>query len=194
MSSALRVLHRRSRVDLDAAADAVRALLLALGRDPDSESLADTPARVAAAYAELIAPREFDLTTFPNDEGYDEQAYCDAYRVADETVNSINLMQLDSAAYDDFTQQVEQVRNLAPLEMRDEWDTLIRALDEFEQILEDAGLSLDDLQGFARGELPEGVDFSRLQELGTRMQEFAEQAEFQAAGDRIDQDAETRCN
>jgi GTP cyclohydrolase I len=72
MSSALRVLHSRSRVDLDAAADAVRALLLALGRDPDSENLADTPARVAAAYAELIAPREFDLTTFPNDEGYDE--------------------------------------------------------------------------------------------------------------------------
>lgn len=71
-STALRVLHSRSRIDLDAAADAVRALLLALGRDPDTENLVDTPARVAAAYAELIAPREFDLTTFANDEGYDE--------------------------------------------------------------------------------------------------------------------------
>jgi GTP cyclohydrolase I len=27
---------------------------------------------VAATYAELLAPRDFDLTTFPNDEGYDE--------------------------------------------------------------------------------------------------------------------------
>jgi GTP cyclohydrolase I len=27
---------------------------------------------VAAAYAEMLEPREFDLTTFPNDEGYDE--------------------------------------------------------------------------------------------------------------------------
>jgi len=34
--------------------------------------LAHTPARVAASYAELLGPREFDLTTFPNDEGYDE--------------------------------------------------------------------------------------------------------------------------
>src|SRR4029079_18494078 len=28
--------------------------------------------RVAAAYAELLTPREFNLTTFPNDENYDE--------------------------------------------------------------------------------------------------------------------------
>jgi GTP cyclohydrolase I len=72
MSAALRVVRAPAPVDLDAAAQAVRALLLALGRDPDSENLCDTPARVAAAYAEMIVPREFDLTTFANDEGYDE--------------------------------------------------------------------------------------------------------------------------
>ncbi len=27
---------------------------------------------MARAYAELFSPREFELTTFPNDEGYDE--------------------------------------------------------------------------------------------------------------------------
>jgi GTP cyclohydrolase I len=31
-----------------------------------------TPQRVAAAYAELLAPQEFELTTFANDEHYDE--------------------------------------------------------------------------------------------------------------------------
>ncbi|WP_345359405.1 GTP cyclohydrolase I [Actinoallomurus liliacearum] len=30
------------------------------------------PARMARAYAELFSPRPFDLTTFPNDEDYDE--------------------------------------------------------------------------------------------------------------------------
>ena len=59
-------------VDQVAAAQAVRELLVALGQDVDSESLADTPHRVAASFAELLAPREFDLKTFPNDEGYDE--------------------------------------------------------------------------------------------------------------------------
>ena len=34
--------------------------------------LADTPRRVAAAFAELLAHEPFELTTFPNDAGYDE--------------------------------------------------------------------------------------------------------------------------
>ncbi|MEJ2854051.1 MULTISPECIES: GTP cyclohydrolase I FolE [unclassified Saccharothrix] len=68
----LQVLHGRDGVDLEAARRAVADLLLALGKDPESEHLADTPRRVAHAYAELLTPREFNLTTFPNDEGYDE--------------------------------------------------------------------------------------------------------------------------
>lgn len=60
------------RVDIDAAQAAVTALLRALGRDPGSVHLAETPHRVAAAYRELLTPRDFDLTTFPNDAGYDE--------------------------------------------------------------------------------------------------------------------------
>ena len=70
--SALRVVRTAPRLDLHAAEAAVRDLLVALGQDPASAHLADTPRRVAAAYAELLTPREFSLTTFPNDEGYDE--------------------------------------------------------------------------------------------------------------------------
>ena len=62
----------RSRIDVCAAEVAVRDLLVALGRDPRGEHLADTPRRVASAYAELLSPETFQLTTFPNDEGYDE--------------------------------------------------------------------------------------------------------------------------
>ena len=68
----LSVVHDRDTVDLPAAQRAVADLLRALGKDPSSEHLADTPARVAKSYAELLSPREFTLTTFPNDEGYDE--------------------------------------------------------------------------------------------------------------------------
>ena len=59
-------------VDEVAAARAVADLLLALGQDVTDESLRDTPRRVAATYAELLQPRPFNLTTFPNDEQYDE--------------------------------------------------------------------------------------------------------------------------
>jgi GTP cyclohydrolase I len=68
----LRIVAGRAEIDLPAAQRAVADLLVALGRDPRSAHLADTPRRVAHAYAEMLTPREFDLTTFPNDEGYDE--------------------------------------------------------------------------------------------------------------------------
>lgn len=68
----LRVVVSRAEVNLPAAERAVADLLVALGKDPVSEHLADTPRRVARSFAELLTPREFDLTTFPNDEGYDE--------------------------------------------------------------------------------------------------------------------------
>ncbi|HEX6500308.1 MAG TPA: GTP cyclohydrolase I FolE [Micromonosporaceae bacterium] len=68
----LRVTHHRQGPDLVAAEQAAAAFLAALGVDCDSESLAETPARMARAYAELLTPREFNLTTFDNDEGYDE--------------------------------------------------------------------------------------------------------------------------
>jgi GTP cyclohydrolase I len=62
----------RPAIDLDGAADAVSDLLVALGQDPGVEDLRDTPRRVAAALAELLTPTEFVMTTFGNDEGYDE--------------------------------------------------------------------------------------------------------------------------
>ncbi|SEC91735.1 GTP cyclohydrolase I [Amycolatopsis tolypomycina] len=68
----LGVVPDRDAVDLHAAERAVADLLRALGKDPSSEHLDDTPRRVAHAYAEMLRPRDFQLTTFPNDEGYDE--------------------------------------------------------------------------------------------------------------------------
>ena len=68
----LRVARPLGRVDLEAAEQAARELLAALGADLDDEGLADTPRRVAAAYAELLTPLPFTPTTFPNDDGYDE--------------------------------------------------------------------------------------------------------------------------
>jgi GTP cyclohydrolase I len=68
----LRVVRTRAAVDLPAAEDAVAALLRALGRDPDSPHLAETPRRVAASLAEMLSGPHFDLTTFDNDEKYDE--------------------------------------------------------------------------------------------------------------------------
>jgi GTP cyclohydrolase IA len=61
-----------SPIDLEEAERAAKELLVALGADLELDGLRDTPRRVAAAYAELLTPEPFNLTTFPNQEGYDE--------------------------------------------------------------------------------------------------------------------------
>jgi GTP cyclohydrolase I len=62
----------KGRVDLEAAEAAAAALLDALGVDPASDHLRETPRRVAKAYAEMLSREPFNATTFPNDEDYDE--------------------------------------------------------------------------------------------------------------------------
>ena len=62
----------RPAIDRDAASAAVRSLLSALGQDPTDPELAETPRRVVAAFEELLTPAPFDVTTFANEEGYDE--------------------------------------------------------------------------------------------------------------------------
>jgi GTP cyclohydrolase I len=55
-----------------AAEAAVADLLAALGQDLSDPQLRDSPRRVAAALGEMLSPTGFNLTTFPNDDHYDE--------------------------------------------------------------------------------------------------------------------------
>jgi GTP cyclohydrolase IA len=68
----LQPLRAPRMIDEAAAARAVHDLLVALGEDVGADRLRGTPRRVASAYAELLTPRSFRATTFPNHEGYDE--------------------------------------------------------------------------------------------------------------------------
>jgi GTP cyclohydrolase I len=70
--AALHVVRDDPSIDLPGAERAIKDLLRALGHDAESEHLRETPRRVAAAYAEMLTPRPFTPTTFPNDEEYDE--------------------------------------------------------------------------------------------------------------------------
>ncbi len=70
--TAERIIPRRTGRSPGDAERAAADFLTALGLDLTSPGLAETPARMARSYAELLTPRAFDLTTFDNDEGYDE--------------------------------------------------------------------------------------------------------------------------
>ncbi len=72
VAPALHAVTLREAESQNRAEAAVAELLMALGRDVTSEHLADTPRRVAASLLEMLTPRDFTMTTFPNDEEYDE--------------------------------------------------------------------------------------------------------------------------
>jgi GTP cyclohydrolase I len=63
----LRVTHTLPAVDPQAAERAAAALLIALGMDLEDPVVADTPRRMAHALLEMTTPRDFELTTFPNE-------------------------------------------------------------------------------------------------------------------------------
>ncbi|PRH80778.1 GTP cyclohydrolase I FolE [Streptomyces solincola] len=65
-------MEKSPSIDMQAGINAARDFLLAMGLSLDSPNLQDTPRRMTEAYRELLSPRRFQLTTFPNDEGYEE--------------------------------------------------------------------------------------------------------------------------
>jgi GTP cyclohydrolase I len=66
------VADRQGAPDPPAAERAAADLLAALGLDLTADHLSETPRRMAQALLEMTTVPDFDLTTFPNDEGYDE--------------------------------------------------------------------------------------------------------------------------
>ncbi len=70
--------------DLDLAEAAARTFLQARGMPCDTAGTRLSPRRMAAAYAEMLTAREFEMTTFDNEEDYDEMVV-----VADIPVQSV---------------------------------------------------------------------------------------------------------
>ena len=60
------------QLDIEGAARAARDFLEALGVSCASPGMARSAVRMAEAYAEMLTPRNFEMTTFGNDEGYDQ--------------------------------------------------------------------------------------------------------------------------
>jgi GTP cyclohydrolase IA len=87
----------RDRVDLIAAERAAGDFLAALGVNTDTEDLRETPGRMARAYAELFKDRPLRMTTFGNDEGYDELVV--ARRIPFRTVCEHHLLPFSGVAH-----------------------------------------------------------------------------------------------
>ena len=121
--------------------------------------------------------------------------YCDQIETIKSNFEDLDFSALSDDTFTDLRDSVSNLEDAAPDDVKDDWATLGDALDQFNQILADAGLTLDDLQAISEdpSNLPDDVDLAALQELGTKMAEVSENGDFEAAGDAITENVKEEC-
>lgn len=122
--------------------------------------------------------------------GSDNSAYCDdlkADKAQFESMSGGDISQLGDA-FD----KMHELAAEAPDEVKDEWKTVDDALTSIEDALKAAGMSVDDLAAMQSGQLPEGVDMAKLQELTPKLQAISG-TEMAKATEAIDKNAQDVC-
>lgn len=102
-------------------------------------------------------------------------------------LSSGNLGDLD-AAFKSFHQLADE----APSDIDEDWKKLDGALTTVEKALKDAGLSFSDLDKIQQGQIPEGVDTSKLQGLASEMTKLSG-ADYEKASKAIETHAKKTC-
>jgi hypothetical protein len=122
--------------------------------------------------------------------------YCD--QVEDLKTGFADVQDFTKITEDDFSgiqNALDDIESAAPDDVKDDWATLAGALDELKSILEEAGLTFDQLQQIQEDptNLPEGVDLAKLQELGQKLSDFTDENDFQASADAIQAEVKDEC-
>ncbi len=123
-----------------------------------------------------------------------DDAYCDRLEEARDSIEDVDTATLDQETFDDITSQLNDLSEEAPSDVEDQYQTVIDGFDEIAALFEEAGISFDDLDSLQSGDLPEGVDLEKLQELAPRFEEISTDTSIEDAIDEIQTDAEERCD
>lgn len=123
--------------------------------------------------------------------GGDTEAYCDTLSSTKGDIEGLEAG--DPGAFETAFDAFDELEEQAPEEVADDWATMQEGVEKIEQAFEDAGLELDELDEVMAGEVPEGVDMAKLQEMGTTLEELDSQ-EFNDASDAIEEHAQEECD
>ncbi len=119
--------------------------------------------------------------------------YCDVLDSAKDTFQGLDPATLAGTNLDDLSSQLEELESAAPDEVAADWSQLNEAFDGFRQLLDDAGISLEDLQGMAQGQPPADMDATDLQELQTAFTEYEAEFDVTTANEAISEHAKSEC-
>lgn len=119
--------------------------------------------------------------------------YCDQLKDAKAEFDSFESSEPDFSKMDEAFDTMKQLGDDAPEEVADDWKVVDSGITTMTDALDDAGITFEDLGGLSSGEMPEGVDMEKLQELGPKLQELNSE-EFQTATDNIEKHAKDECD
>jgi hypothetical protein len=128
-----------------------------------------------------------------DDSGSSGGGYCDSIQSVKDQVASGSFDQLSQDEFDTFQSKISDIQASAPDDVAEDWQNLGDYLNQFESLLKDAGISLDDLQSLESGGLPSGVDASQLTDLATKLQTLTSDNDIEAADKAITASAKSEC-
>ena len=117
--------------------------------------------------------------------------YCDDLKAAKKNLDTIEGGDLSSL--EDTADQIHDLRDSAPDEIKDDWEVLSDGFDKILEAFEKAGLDEEDIANLQSGQLPDDVDMEALQSAMTEIQELGGE-EFEKAGDNIAKHAKDECD
>jgi hypothetical protein len=99
----------------------------------------------------------------------------------------------DAGKLDEVFQRIHTLAGDAPDNVSADWKTLDNAITTVENALKEAGIKPSDLASMQSGQMPQGVDPSKLQALIPKLQQL-NSSDVSSAADRIAADAKKSCN
>jgi len=123
--------------------------------------------------------------------GGKDSDYCKDLKKASKSFGSLDSGD-DLGALDEAFATFHKLADEAPGEIDEDWKKLDGALTTVEKALKDAGLSFADLAKIQQGDMPEGVDTSKLQGLASEMSKLSS-SDFEKASKAIESHAKKTC-
>jgi hypothetical protein len=119
--------------------------------------------------------------------------YCSELKDDASYFNGLNSNDASSIDFDQVFSRMHTLADDAPSDVADDWKTLDDAFTTIENALKEAGIKPSDLSKMTSGQMPEGVDPSKLAALAPKLQALSS-SDFSAAAQRIADNAKDKCD
>jgi hypothetical protein len=127
--------------------------------------------------------------------GSSSNDYCDTAKNIKDDFSGMDFSKLDDKTFNQLQDNLNKLEASAPKDVQDSWEVLTAKFAELDGILDDAGISFDDLSTLQAGQMPEGMDLTKAKDLVTKMNEFTTgaQEEVNAATKKISENLKDEC-